>query len=97
MISPPAGGILVPLDVPGVTAEVDRLSVIPGPKRQEDSVVGGVLGFDRAIDGGCPVNVLRVPQRMDDHDGNLERLPAEDSVHRLALPEAIVRRMLGQL
>ncbi len=95
--APPFGGVLVPLDIAERLAVVDLLPVVPRAHRQIDHVPGGILGFQRTVHCGCTVDVLLVPQPVDEHHRHLERITAEHPVHRLRLPEGVVGRMRGKL
>ena len=56
-----------------------------------------VLRLDGLVHGRCAVDVFLVPQRMHDHDGDLQRLLSEHSVDRLVAPESVVCGMLDDL
>ena len=83
-------GIAVELDGSEGAAVGDLLAVVPGAHDEEDFVVVGVFGLDGFVDGGGTVDVLLVPEAVDDHDGNFEGLGGEDAVHGLVLPVGVV-------
>jgi hypothetical protein len=70
---------------------VDRLSVVPGTEDEEELVPRRVLRLQRLPDGDRPVDVLLVPEGVDEHRRHREGLGGEDLVDGLFLPERVVR------
>ena len=75
----------------------DHLSVVPGSHDEKDHVVAGVLGLEHLVDRGRAVDVLLVPQAVDQHDRDLQGLLREELVDRLVPPVRVVRRMREDL
>ena len=89
--------IAVKLQSTQCAAVRDLLAVIPRPDHQEDLVVAGVLGFDRLIDGRGAVDVLLIPQTVDQHHGHRQWLCGQHLVDCLIAPKRIVTWMLEDL
>ena len=75
----------------------DLLAVIPRAHDQEHLVVGRVLGLERPVDGRCSVDVLLVPEAVDQHHRHAQRLRRQQPVDGLVTPEAVVARVLEEL
>ena len=75
----------------------DFLAVMPRAHHQEYLVVGGVLRLDRVVDRDRAVDVLLIPETVDQHHRDGRRLRRQQLVHRLIAPERVVARMLEQL
>ncbi len=71
----------------------DHLAVVPRAHGEEDFVVPGILGLDRPVDRGRSVNVLLVPEAVDEHDRHLQGLLREELVHGLLPPVRVVTRV----
>src|SRR5215469_4184224 len=89
----------------GITAEFKRaertgivnfLPVMPWPHHQEQFVVVRVFRLESSVDRGGSVDVFLVPQAVDEHGWDFQRLRREDFVHCLLLPPRIVAGMLQQ-
>ena len=65
------------------------------PRTHDKKILGvrRVLGFNRAITMNSAPHVLLIPDSLNPHGGNRERLLAHDHVKRLLLPKLIIRRM----
>src|SRR3954466_15351183 len=59
------------------------LPVMPGPEHEEDLVVVRVLRLDGLVDGDGAVDVLLIPEAVDEHHRNLQGLRGENLVHGL--------------
>src|ERR1700755_2508137 len=66
------------------------LTVVPRAEDEEDLVVLRVLRLDGLVDGDVAVDVLLIPEAVDEHHGNLEGLRGENLVDGLPLPEGVV-------
>ena len=64
-----------------------------GPIDQEDPVVRRVLPLERLVHGDGPVDVLLVPEPVDDHHRHGQGPVGEHPVHGLLLPEGVVGRV----
>src|ERR1700730_7112540 len=78
-------------------AVVNLLAVMPGTHHQENLVVICVLRLDRLVDSNGSVDVLLVPEAVDQHYRHLQRLSCQRLVHGLVAPERVVARMLENL
>ena len=90
-------GVLTEVKLAERAGVFDLLTVVPGAHHEEELVVGGVFGLDRLLDGDGAVDVLLVPERVDEQRGDGERLFGEDLVERLVAPEGVIRGMRGDL
>ena len=70
---------------------------MPRAHHQKHLVVVGVLRLDRLVDGDGAVDVLLIPEAVDQHHRNGQRLRGELLVDRLIAPEGVVGRMLENL
>jgi len=76
---------------------LDLLPVIPRADRQVHAVVARVLRLEGAVHRERAVDVLLVPEPVHEHHRHRERPCRQQLVHRLLLPERVVRRVLGHL
>ena len=67
---------------------------MPWAQHKKQFIVVRVSCFKRFIDCGRAVNILLIPQAVDQHGGDFQRLSGENSIHRLFLPPGIVTRMI---
>src|SRR6185295_1765284 len=72
----------------------DFLAVVPRSEDEEHLVVAGVLWLDRLVDGGRAVDVLLVPEAVDQHHRHLQGQRGQDLVHGLVTPEGVIARVL---
>src|SRR5262245_16103847 len=71
--------------------------MIPRTDNQKHLVVVRVLWLDGFINGDWAVDILLVPQAMDEHDRHPKRLRRQDAIDGLVAPEAVVGRMFEEL
>src|SRR5579864_6608115 len=67
---------------------------MPRPHDEENFVIVGVLWLDGFVDGNRAVYVFLIPQAVDEHGWNFQRLCGKNLVHGLLLPPRIVAGML---
>src|ERR1043166_10305848 len=70
---------------------------MPGAEDEKDLVVVRVLRLDGAVDGGRAVDVLLIPEAVNEHDGNFQGLRSENLIHGLLAPPRVVGRGLKNL
>ena len=87
------GGVAAELDGADTAAVEALLMVEPRSQHQKQIRMIGVLRFECFVERNVAVNVLLVPQTVDQHHGDRDSLPSQDLIERLVLPKRIVRRM----
>src|SRR3546814_15353913 len=60
-------------------------------------IAGRIVALERLPDRHRPIDVLLIPQAVDQHRRHRDRIRRQHLVHRLILPERIVRRVRGDL
>src|ERR1044071_3045800 len=73
------------------------LPVMPGTHHQKDLVIVCVLRLDRFVDRNRSIDVLLIPEAMDEHHGHAERLGGQNLVYSLVAPEGVVSGMFQEL
>src|SRR6185369_4690526 len=86
--------IAIELDSPERAAVANLLTVMPWAKDEKHLVVLSILRLDLFVHGDVAVDVFLVPQTVDQHHWNLQRLGRENLVDRLIAPVSVVTRML---
>src|ERR1043165_3487826 len=89
--------IAIKLDRAERAALANLLTVMPWSQHEEHFVVVRILRFDRFVHRDIAVDVFLVPQTVNEHHRNFERLRGEDLVDCLIAPVSIVTRMLEEL
>ena len=73
---------------------LDLLAVVPGAHDDEDLVAVFIEGLDSAVDGWRAIDVLLIPEAVDEEDGDLHAFGGEvlleDLVHGQIGPEAVI-------
>ena len=79
-------------------AAVQALLVVEPRTHDEKQLrrIGGVLRLQCLVERDIAVDVLLVPQAMDQHDRNGDALLGQYLVHGLVLPKSVVGRMLHE-
>src|SRR6185295_9939830 len=90
-------GVAAELHRPDRRAVADLLAVVPRPEHQEYLVVVRVLGLERLVHRDRTVDILLVPEAVDQHHRHGERLLGEQLVDRLVTPERIIAGVRGDL
>ena len=78
-------------------AVFDFLTVMPRAHDEEDFVVVGVFRLDGFVNGDGAVDVLLIPEAMDEHHGDFQGLGGENLVDGLFAPEGVVGGMVENL
>src|SRR2546430_2221585 len=75
----------------------DLLTVMPWTHHQKHFVIVRVLRFDRFVNRDRSIDVFLIPETVDQHHRNLQRLFRQKFVDCLLSPKRIVARMFQQL
>ena len=97
VLAEPARGVAAEAQIPQAAALIDGLAVIPRPQHQLDHAAVHVPGLDGLVHGDCTVAVLGIPQTVNQHYRDLERLCGKELVDGLVAPEGVVVRMRHEL
>ncbi len=93
----PRRGIALELDVADVAPRASAAAVIPRSHHEVDVLALRIFRSKRAIQRRTTVDIFLVEQSRNDQHWDLERLFRQQLVHRLVLPELVVRRMLREV
>ena len=91
------GGVAAKANLPDRTAVEPFLMVKPGADHQVYIRSIRLPRLERLVERDVAVDILLVPETVDQHDGHGDALFGENFIERLVSPEFIVRRMVHHL